>query len=183
MESISVGSYLRSYERRAIAPLVEAAGYAPIIEDVLLPTFPGTLMFLMNNANDFAFASDLVFWYPLSVLYQDSGGNTGTVYSIKASFNPRNSHCQIERAEIHNVAAFVREEDHVAWEDAYSGSIFIRYPLHEADKVLMNSWYLFRGAVIPMLEREMYQFPQQHEKFAFQQTMIRTIHKLYDEAV
>jgi len=175
----AVDDLLRAYEDEVLVPLVRETGYDPIRDNRDFVMSPGSILFLMNNAADFAFRGDLVYWSPLSVLYADRNHNCGTVYTMEASFNPRREIVQFERTEITGVINIVRYHDHAAWKDPYSGNTFIRFPLEDSDKVLMNSWYLFRGAVFPMLEREVYRFVDESHKFAFQQTMIRHINELY----
>jgi hypothetical protein len=174
---------MRVYEEETFAPLIREAGFEPHYGNQTFTMIPGSTVFLMNGAEDYTYENGLYTWNPLQVLYCDKSGHTDTVYTITASMEPQSQMVQLQRAELTNIAALIRDGGSVIWKDAYSGRVFIRYPDHEADKVLMNSWYLFRGAVLPMLEREMYRFVEDHERLAFQQTMIRHINMLYEGLV
>lgn len=170
---------LRHYETSVLVPLVERAGLEPIREAVDFTLTPGTIVALMNSAHAFTFSDDLIRWMPLSVLYSDRNGTTGTVFSLQASFDPRTETVVFQQARIHGVISLVRRPTDIVWVDPHSGRTMLSYPLSEADKILMNSWHLFQGAVLPLLRAEAYRFAPDHEKLAFQATVIHHINAVY----
>lgn len=176
-----VGTLLRLYESEVLVPLVEDAGLKPVRADIDFMMMPGTIIALMNNADDFNHQDDIVFWHPLTVLYTDKNGSSDTVFSLEASFDPKTETVFFQKAVITGVVELVRRDDHVVWIDPLSGVEFQRFPLEAADKVLMNAWYLFRGAVLPMLFNESFRFVSGVEQAVFQRVLIRQIHELYKD--
>ena len=174
-----VGNILRAYEDEVILPLVQSTGIDPIRGNTEFVMTPGSVVFLMNNAEDFSNNDKRIYWQPLTVLYSDQKGRTGTVYEMKASLDRGSDNIRMEFASITGIVDIVRHEDYVAWFDPLSAREFIRYPMRDEDKVFMNSWYLFNGAVLPMIRKEVYRFVNDDQKFAFQQTMIRHISTPY----
>lgn len=179
-----VGDFLRLYEDEVLVPLVEDTGLTPVRDDIDFVMQPGMIVVLMNNADSFTYAEDLVRWCPLSVIYSDNKSNTGTVFSLTATFDPKIETTHFQKASISGVVDLVRRDDCVVWVEPNTGRRFKRFPLEAADKILMNAWYLFQGAILPMLFNESYRFVSEDaEKFAFQRVMIRQIHELYEGAV
>ena len=178
-----VSDILLAYENEVLVPLVEEAGVDPIRDDIDFVMVPGTTAFLMNNAQAFDYVDNLVYWIPLSVLYTDPEGSSGTVYSIQATLDPQTEIVTFQQATMNGIVDLIRRESNVVWKDPISGKTLITYPLEESDKILMNSWYLFRAGILPMLRNESYRFVPDEEKFAFQQTMIRHINQLYQGLV
>ncbi len=175
-----VRDLLLAYENEVLVPLVKDAGILrPVRKEIDFIMRPGTMAFLMNQADNFRYVEEKILWHPLSVVYADRKGTTGTVFSLSASLDVKTETVHFQRAEISGVVVVARNKDDAVWIDPYSGKIFQHFPLDESDKVLMNAWYLFSGAVLPMLFTESYSFVPENERFAFQQTMIRRINQLY----
>lgn len=179
----SVGDMLRAYEDEVLLPLVRDAGLTPIRNNDDYVMTPGTLLCLMNTASTFAYVDDRIWWTPISLIYCDLHKTVGTVFKMEASFDPQLEAVSFERSRIYGVIDIARFGNEAVWRDPYTNNILMRFPQEQADKVLMNSWYLFQGAVLPMLERDMYRFVGEAQKFAFQQTMIRHINNLYEQAM
>lgn len=176
-----VEDLLRAYEDDVLLPLVHDAGILrPVRDRIDFVMQPGSFAFLMNNAKDYQFINGLVHWSPLSVVYTDQSTTTGTVFSLTATYDLKTETAQFQRAEITDVVVLLRKETEVIWVDPHAGQVFKRFPLDDADKVLMNAWFLFKGAVLPMLLTLSYRFAPADEKFAFQRTMIRHITRLYE---
>ncbi len=182
METISkVEDLLRAYEDDVLMPLLKDAGITrPVRDRIDFTMQPGLFAFLVNNAENYEFRDGIVHWMPLSVIYTDKYSNTGTVFSMSATFDLKTETARFQRAEITDVVVLLRTDVEVIWVDPYSRRVFQRFPLEEADKVLMNAWLLFRGAVLPMLMTLAYRFVPPDEKFAFQRTMIHHINRLYE---
>lgn len=177
------GQILHLYEEEVLVPLVRDAGLDPVREDSDFVMSPGSVVVLMNNADDYTEREGFVYWYPLTVIYSDIDGKSDTVFSLEASFDPRIETTYFQRASIKDVVDLVRQDDSVVWIDPISGKQFMQFPLEAADKVLMNAWYLFRGAILPMLLSETYRFVPSYERRAFQRLIIRQIHELYEGLV
>jgi len=179
-----VSDLLRLYENEILVPLVEEAGLEAVRDrDVDVSFTPGTIVAFINNAERFEYIDDLVHWNPLSVVYSDQHGNVGSVFSLDSTFHPKVETVEFQKAEISGIVTLVREDGDVVWRDPLSEGILLRFPMQEADKVLMNSWYVFRGGVLPMLRDETFRFVEPHEKRAFQAMMIRRIHQIYEGLV
>lgn len=176
-----VEDLLRAYEDDVLLPLIHDAGILrPVRDRIDFTMQPGSFAFLMNNAKDYDFIDGLVHWSPLSVVYTDRHTTTGTVFSLMATYDLKTETAQFQRAEITDVVVLLRRPMEVIWVDPHAGQVFKRFPLEDADKVLMNAWFLFKGAVLPMLMTLSYRFAPPEEKFAFQRTMIRHITRLYE---
>jgi len=174
---------LVAYENEVLVPLVKETGVEPIREEVDFPMVPGALAILMNKARKASYVDQRLYWDPLSVLYSDPQGSFGSVYDLRASYDPRMERVRFERATMTNIVDLVRVGDDVAWIDPHTGQRLITYPLGESDKVLMNSWYLFATGILPLLINETYRFVPEDEKVAFKATMIHHISSLYRELI
>jgi len=179
-----VRDLLRLYEDEILVPLVEEAGLEAVRDrDVDVSFCPGTTVAFINNAERFYYVNDLVHWNPLSVVYSDPHGAVGTVFSLESTFDPKVETVSFQKAEITGIVTLVRHGGDVVWRDPLSGQTMLQFSMQEADKVLMNSWYVFRGGVLPMLRDETFRFVEPHEERAFQAMMIRRIHQIYEGLV
>lgn len=179
-----VEDLLRAYEDEVLVPMVRDAGILRPVRDRLdFSMEPGTFAFLINNAANYVFHDGVVRWDPLSVIYTDKNRTTGTVFAMTADFDLKTETVRFQRAEITNIVILIRTPREVIWVDPHSKRVFQVFPLEESDKILLNSWFLFKGAILPMLMTVSYRFVPPEEQFAFQRTMIRHINRLYEGQV
>jgi hypothetical protein len=173
---------LRSYEDSVLVPVVERAGLEPVRGSVDFTLTPGTIVALMNGAGSHTHVGDALHWAPLSVVYCDRNGVSGTAYSLMASFDYGTGVARFEQAKLHGIMTLRRLPTAVVWIDPHSGKQLLSFPFEEADKMLLNSWYLFQGGILPLLRDETYRFALPHERFSFRAMMMRRINAVFRDS-
>lgn len=167
---------LQAFEDEHIVPLVRGAGAEPVrTNDQAIMLVPGDVVFMMTDAASCRKVGERVEWSPLSVKYCDALGRIGNVMWFDASL--RDNACVIDAAIIAGVVCLEREGTSVIWRDGLSHRRLLTLPTLVA---LTNLWYLFRGAVLPMLFNGSYRFVSTpDDRAAFQANMLHQISTAY----
>lgn len=166
---------IRRFDCETVVPLVEAIGADPLWDrDVAIAA--GDIVFRVHES-DFRDESDTLWWHSLRVRYRDTDGHSGDVYTLRSSFRhgPR-----LWGAEIANVMSLTLEHDVVVWRNPLDGCRLLTFH-HDPHDVLINSWYLFRSVVLPMLYTQTYRFPVPGAgAVQFQQAVIRQMRSAWE---
>lgn len=172
---------LIEFERSVVRPLVQAIGAEPIeSNEFQLTLVPGSLAFLMNNADAYEVDGGWYRWKPLTVLYCDSRDVKGEVFSFGASVD-RRGNGWLDTAEIHHVVRLHRHYDSVVWRDPLNGRALTTLSDHHA---IINLWHIFRGAVLPMLYQNTYRFLDTPEdRWMFQAQVMRQVHVAFKDTL
>lgn len=169
---------LRAFEQSVIRPLLDALGAEPIESNTFeLTLVPGSLAFLMNNADAYEVDGEWLRWKPLTVLYCDARDVKGEVFGFGAAVDRRGSGW-LDSAEIHGIVRLDRYYDSVTWRDPLNGRrlVTLRDP-----RAIINAWHIFRGAVLPMLYQNTYRFlTEPADRVMFQAQVLRQIHVAFE---
>jgi hypothetical protein len=180
----TIADMLRAYEDEVLVPLVEGANLEPVRDDRDFTMFPGSIVALVNGSSKPQTRNDVVAWKPLTVIHMDGTGTSGDVYRLEARFRPDIELVEFTVAEICGIFRLERRPDCAAWIDPLTHQKLLTYPADRADRVLMHSWYLFQGAILPLLRRGGYRFVEgQLARAAFQRSMIHHMAQVYREVV
>jgi hypothetical protein len=150
--------------------------------DAQLTLLPGSMAFLVNNADAYEEREGKFFWTPLSVVYCDRNDRKGEVFRFTGCLDGGDG--QLVEAELVGVVRLVRENQGVVWRNPLNGRLLLRFPGQDADKLLRNGWYIFRGAILPLLYHESYCFVETPEdQTRLQAQLMRQIHATYQGLV
>lgn len=163
---------LREFEDRVIVPLLAEANIEPVRTNVPIMTSPGSITFLMNNANDYeAVEGGGVRWFPLTVLYRDDTGRIDEVFRYEG----RSSHDgqQIVTTDIAGLLRLeLNERNAVSWRDPLSGRHIVSIANTETRDVMKNAWYIFRGGILPGLYDRSWRFSDDPAERRFRQALM-----------
>lgn len=180
----NVVDMLRAYEDEVLVPLVVAADLEPVRDQQDVALFPRSLAVLVNNAERHRSWCGAIHWSPLTVVYMDEHNRSGDVYRLEAKFLPEIETVQFAVADLCGVLRLERQPDCAAWIDPMTSERLLTYPIDQSDRVLMHSWYLFQGAILPLLKQGSYQFVDgRPQRAAFQRNMIHHMAQVYREVV
>jgi len=174
---------LRQYEDTVVIPMVQEAELEPIRKRDDFTFGPGTTAALVNGVGSRELQDDMISWTPLVVQYTDRYGNIGVVYRLDAAMSQRDGKIRIQRAEISSIMSLVRTFDGIEWRNPLTDRLYRHLRTRnseDADNVLLNSWQLFRGGILPMLRNESYWFVPEPERQNFQVVMLHHLRKLYE---
>lgn len=169
---------LRRFEQTVVRPLLTALGAEPIESNSFeLTLVPGSIAFLMNNADAYEVDGERLRWKPLTVLYCDARDVKGEVFGFGASVD-RRGNGWLDSAEIHGVARLDRHYDAVVWRDPLTKRRLVTL---QDSRAIINAWHIFRGAVLPMLYQNTYRFlTEPADRATFQAQVLRQIHVAFE---
>jgi|GEM_PF-4891428 len=173
---------LQAFEEQRVLPLLHEMKAEAIRDSKFeLTLLPGAIAFLVNNADAYQEDGHLLDWQSLSVLYCDSHDRKGEVFRLHARFDRATDRGSFVSAEICGVVRLVQEGEMVAWRNPLDNRRLLQLR-DDAQMLLRNAWYLFRGAVVPMLYHETYRFVDSDaDQHRFQAQVIHQIHAIYQE--
>lgn len=171
---------LRSFEEQRVLPLLDEMGAEAIRDSKFeLTLLPGAIAFLVNNADAYQRHQGQLHWQPLSVVYCDADDRKGEVFALHARFDPTVERGCFVSAEICGVLWLIQEGELVTWRNPIDGKQLLQFR-DEPQKLLRNAWYLFRGAIMPMLYHNTYRFMEtEADRYRFQAQMIHQIQAVY----
>ena len=147
-----------AFEQQTLLPLLTAIRAEPCRQEPVLA--PGDLAFCLRHDQPFR-VDDMPQWQALAVRYRDSNGRLGDAFSLQCRHD---RHVRLAFAEIHDVMVLKLEHNVAVWRNPIGGARFITFTKDDPDKVMLNSWYLFRSTVLPMLYRKTYRFSTTHQE-------------------
>lgn len=183
MTSTSLPDTLRMIEQKCLGPFLQEMGAEPICgNDFILTLLPGTVAFLMNDAESYTEVEGVVAWSPLKVVYCDDQDRNGVVFHVESRYDPAREVAWFQTAEITNVVRLERiEQGKVRWIDPLQNLAMLTLE-DAADKLMRNAWYLFRGAVLPLCYQQTYRFHEHRtERIVMQANLIHQIRVLYEK--
>jgi hypothetical protein len=171
---------LRAFEDMSVMPLLNELGAGAVRDtDFQLVLTPGSIAFLVNNAD--AYCEDecgSVVWQPLSVLYCDASDYKGEVFRLRARRTPKT--VSIVESEICGCCQSVVVGDKVEMCSPFDGRRLLSVRTDDPAGVVLNSWYVFRGAVLPLLYHNEYAFMHvQPDRVRFQAQLLHQIRVAY----
>lgn len=172
---------LKKFEDTHVLPLVRGIKAKPIRDQAHITMGPGDLAFLMNNAEDPEVTPGNLVWHPLLVMYTDRDGLTDWVFRFTAKLPATAQEPLLTSAEIFGVVKLVHGDGEVLWVDPVTDTVFLSFPMAESNKILSNAWFLFRGAILPMLYERSFTFPEPIEARVFQANVVHKIVAVYKE--
>lgn len=148
---------LRAFEDATIIPLLDEMNAGAIRDrDFQLVLTAGSIAFLVNNADAFEVRGGVTYWQPLSVVYCDRNDQKGEVFGFLAMHDGTKG--RLFQAEIHNCCCCVAHKKAVELQNAVTHRRLLRMPTDDPSGLVLNSWYVFRGAILPMLYHNEYTF-------------------------
>lgn len=173
---------LHGFERQHVLPLLsDIKAEAICRNDFELTLLPGSIAFLVNNADAYEIHGGRFYWQALSVLYDD-GNRKGEVFNLHACYDGRADAGYFACAGINGILQLIRKNDRIVWRNPLDGKRLLSFPNDEPDKLLRNAWYVFRGAILPLLYVQSYRFAsKQADAVVFQAQMLRQIATVYKD--
>lgn len=170
-----VAQRARAFVQETILPLLKEIGAEPAYERPELQR--GDLTFHVNTRDGWAIG-DTWFWRPLVVLYRDHTETEDAAFAFRCRGTPD---VRLTRATVAGVFDLQDDGDGVAWFNPLDGKRLFRFRRDDPHKVLVNAWYLFRSAVLPMLYQRTYRFSRDAtEAVVFQQLALRQLRGVWE---
>jgi len=159
-------------------PLLAEIQAGAIRGNFQLALTPGGIAFLVNNADAYEIVGDAVCWQPLTVLYCDGNDQKGEVFRFQASRDPNG--VQLVMAEIAGCSRCIVCDDGVELRNPLTNHKLLRLRVGDPSGLVLNAWYVFRGAILPLLYQGEYQFMQSlPDRVRFQAQMLHQIRAAY----
>lgn len=149
-----MNSELLAFENETVLPLLTEIKAEPV--RVGIPELSiGDLAFVMTGVP--YRVEDGVRWKALSVQYRDIEESDDEVFAFDAELV--NGAARLQRAELAGVFRLTRENGLAVWRNPLdNGRRLFTFRQDDADRILLNAWYLFRAVVLPMLYMQHYRF-------------------------
>ena len=170
---------LQAFEDAEIMPLLHELQAGAIREpDFKLVLVPGSIAFLVNNADAYEVVGDTVCWQPLTVLYCDDSDHKGEVFRFTAARDCNG--VRLVMAEISGCCRCVTYGNVVEMRNPIDDRRLLTFRNPDPSGLILNSWYVFRGAILPMLYYRTYQFVHSApDRVRFQAQMMHQIRVAY----
>lgn len=148
---------LKAFEDISIMPLLAEMRAGAIRDaDFQLVLTPGTIAFLVNNADAYEVDGEAVVWQPLTVLYCDGNDRKGEVFRFRARRTAKRA--SIVASDICGCCQCVAAGDVVEMRNPIDGRRLLSMRTDDPAGLVLNSWYVFRGAILPLLYCGEYRF-------------------------
>lgn len=170
---------LQAFEDTEIIPLLDELQAGAIRDsEFKLVLVPGSIAFLVNNSDAYEVVGDTVCWQPLTVLYCDDDDHKGEVFRFAATHDCKGT--RIMAAEITGCCRCVSYNDVVEMRNPLDNRRLLTFRTPDPPGLLLNSWYVFRGAILPMLYYRTYRFVHTApDRVRFQAQMMHQIRVAY----
>ena len=170
---------LRAFEDAEIMPLLDEL-HADAVRDANfeLVLLPGSIAFLVNNSDGYEVVGDAVVWQPLTVLYCDDSDHKGEVFRFTARHDSEGT--RLVLAEITGCCRCVTYNDVVEMRNPIDNRRLLTLRADDPTGLILNAWYVFRGAILPMLYYREYQFMRTlPDRVRFQAQLMHQIRVAY----
>lgn len=174
-----IAQRLQAFEDLSVLPLLAEIRAEPVRDvNFQLTLTPGSIAFLVNNANAYEVVGDVAYWQPLTVLYCDPDDQKGEVFRFRAVHDRRGA--RLVMAEIANCYQCLACGPDVELRNPINDRKLLRVRTEDPNGLVLNAWYVFRGAILPLLYHDEYRFMQtMPDRVRFQAQMLHQIRAAY----